>query len=540
MLEKSQVPDEAPSVSQGDYYDHTTAGNTGDGIHVYEKSQVPDEAPSVSQDDYYDHTTAGNTGDGIHVLEKSQVPDEAPSVSQGDYYDHTTTTTTPSDNAGQTTTSTTPSGDAGQTTTTTPSGDDGQITTTTTPSGNNGQTTTTTTPSGNGGQTTITTTPSVDAGQTTTTTTPSGSLTTNVGTPANAPATTQNATGTTPQANGTQTRTGNGLTGQTPTTDITTTNGDGTTSRTLTYVDATQAPATALTQADQAPTPSDNAQAFDVTKADAIPDHTAVIADQADAPAVDDAANSVSVVANVLDVNAENTGGNIFTAGGAPGMADYTFFSQPVMDSATNSVDHYELLLRVWDSKQGGWHLPASFSIPASMEAHLMARAVAQLDVKDISINLTDAQFEDPDTQKAITDLAQSDAVDSLTVELATIPDSDQLATNAKVFQAAGVKVTLDNLGSHTDGTQLANAADHVDTLKVSLRGMRRDGNNLTQMTNQLAAWQKAAAAHDDSLEVEDLETPEDLAMTNDLGITAVQGYYFSRPAMPGTRADLM
>ena len=495
---------------QGDPSDplDTTDDNTNyvpDPDHVYTKAQQPGgvEQPSGTvgtnepQGDPGDplDTTDDDTNyvpDPDHVYTKAQQPDGVENMT------------------------TTPSGDDGRTTTTTPSGNDGQTTTTTTPSGDNDQTpeTTVTTPAtGN-----------------------NGGLTTNTNTATPIQTTTPNTA-----AGTTQLRTGNGLTGQTPATSTTTVNPDGTTSRTLTYVDATQAPVATTAQASQTQTPAANAktQTVDANKA-GIPDQTATIADQANTPAVASPAESVTTVANVIDDNAELTHGNIFIAGGAPGMADYTFFSQPVMDSSTNSVDHYELLLRVWDSKQGGWHLPASFSIPASMEAHLMARAVAQLDVKDISINLTDAQFEDPDTQKAITDLAQSDAVDSLTVELATIPDSEELAANAKVFQAAGVKVTLDNLGSHTDGTQLANAADHVDTLKVSLRGMRRDGNNLTQMTNQLAAWQKAAAAHNDSLEVEGLETPEDLAMTNDLGITAVQGYYFSRPAMPGTRADLM
>ena len=442
--------------------------------------------------------------------------------------DGTTTTTTPGGDDG-TTTTTTPGGDDGMTTTTTPDGDDGTTTTTTTPDGDDGTTTTTTTPDGDNG-TTTTTTPAVDGGLTTTTTT----TTPNQSTPALTTTVTPNNTIVNTPAT-TPIRTGNGLTGQTPTSDTTTTNADGTTRRTLVYVSAEQAP-----QVQQTPQASDNVQPVDASKPDAIPDQTAIIADQTNAPAADDPAESVSAVANVIDENAVLTHGNIFIAGGAPGMADYTFFSQPVMDSTTNSIDHYELLLRVWDSKQGGWHLPASFSIPASMEAHLMARAVAQLDVKDISINLTDSQFEDPDTQKAITELAQSDAVDNLTIELATIPDNDQLETNAKIFQAAGVKVTLDNLGSHTDGTQLAKAADHVDTLKVSLRGMRRDSNNLTQMRNQLTAWQQAASQHNDSVEVEGIESADELAMTNDLGITAVQGYYFSRPAMPGTRADLM
>uniref|UniRef100_UPI000F77CF8C EAL domain-containing protein n=1 Tax=Lacticaseibacillus porcinae TaxID=1123687 RepID=UPI000F77CF8C len=513
-----QVKTKVPTENTPHTFDNSLY-NTDGGVHVYQKSQVPEYSPSLTPHDQTTTTPSGNAGTPSTTTPGGD--DGTPTTTTPGGNDGTPTTTTPGGNDGTPTTTTPGAGD-GTPTTTTPGGNDGTPTTIT-PGGNDG-TPTTITPGGNDG--TPTTTPGGDDG----TPTPNTD-TTNTTTVSQTPITTGTPTSTTAT---TPTRTGNGLTGQTPTTDTTTVNSDGTTRRTLSYVDATKAPTKA------APAVSDNAQSFNASKPHTIPDQTAIIADQTNAPSPDDPAESAPVVANVIDENAILTHGNIFTAGGAPGMADYTFFSQPVMDTATNSVDHYELLLRVWDSKQGGWHLPASFSIPASMEAHLMARAVAQLDVKDISINLTDTQFEDPDTQKAITDLAQSDAVDNLTIELATIPDNDQLEANAKVFQKAGIAVTLDNLGSHTDGTQLAKAADHVDTLKVSLRGMRRDGNTLTQMHNQLVAWQQAANTHHDSVEVEGVESAAELAMTQDLGITAVQGYYFSRPAMPGTRADLM
>ncbi|WP_164508518.1 EAL domain-containing protein [Lacticaseibacillus baoqingensis] len=308
-------------------------------------------------------------------------------------------------------------------------------------------------------------------------------------------------------------------------------------SQTITMVDATQAPTAAVGE-----------QAVANADQNGIAPAAAPQAKQAlsDIPTLSTAATPAATPADPVtppvdfrDDSAELTHGNIFTAGGAPGMADYTFFSQPVMNTATNSVDHYELLLRVWDSKQGGWHLPASFGIPASMEAHLMARAVAQLDVKNVSINFTPAQFLDDDTQKALTSLAQSKDVGHVTVELGTVPDAT-VAASAKTYQDAGITVTLDNLGNQGSTTEVAPVADQVDNLKVSLRGMRQNGDDLTQITKNLAAWQKVAQAHGNLLEVEGLETADELAVTNALGITHVQGYYFSRPAMPGTRADLM
>ncbi|WP_407892804.1 mucin-binding protein [Lacticaseibacillus sp. N501-2] len=482
-----------------------------------------------------------------------------------------TNTGTPTNGGGTTNTNTgTPTNGGGTTNTNTGTPTNGGGTTNTntgTPTNGGGTTNTNTgTPTNGGGTTnTNTGTPTNGGGTTNTNTgTPTnggGTTNTNTGTPTNGGGTTNTNTGTptnggnmtntptpiattpapnTPNSPLTAQPTGNGINEQTPTTDTTTTNPDGTVSRTVTYVDATQAPTTAAdATTDTGDQPGD--ANTDVAKPNAIaPVMDGLNTNIVNAPKLDDPSNSVSQVVDVINDNAKLTHGNIFIAGGAPGMADYTFFSQPVMNTATNSVDHYELLLRVWDSKQGGWHLPASFAIPASMEAHLVARAVAQLDVKNASINLTDAQFSDPDTQKAVVKLAQSDGMGQLTIELGSIPDASTLSANIKTYHDAGINVTLDNLGSHTDGTQLAKAADLVDTLKVSMRGMRRDGSNLNQIATQLGAWQKAATAHHDSLVVEGLETSDELAMTNGLGINAVQGYYFSRPAMPGTRADLM
>lgn len=88
---KEQVPGNAPSVSNADYYDYTAEGELpDDNPQSWVHARVPEDAPSVTNDHYYDYTAEGKLPDANpHYWFKAAVPTDSPSVTPDDYYDYT-------------------------------------------------------------------------------------------------------------------------------------------------------------------------------------------------------------------------------------------------------------------------------------------------------------------------------------------------------------------------------------------------------------------------------------------------------------------
>lgn len=222
-------------------------------------------------------------------------------------------------------------------------------------------------------------------------------------------------------------------------------------------------------------------------------------------------------------------------------------WGQPEYAVATGKLAGYELFLREKPTADGQWQLPADFSkfSPGTM-ANLIGATLKTLpkDFELVSFNLDQEQFVDPAyTTLLVAVQAQLDY--ALVIELTErrgkgrqVIELSDLVAAAKQFQAAGLRVCLDDVGTGENQTALVDALDpFVSEYKYALQNVRGK-LSLPEVAAEVTLWRDRAARLHKRFALEGFEDPEDVRLIQAFSPDLVQGYYFGRPHTLPIAAD--
>lgn len=222
-------------------------------------------------------------------------------------------------------------------------------------------------------------------------------------------------------------------------------------------------------------------------------------------------------------------------------------WGQPKYAAATGKLAGYELFLREKQTDDGQWQLPNDFSkfSPSTM-ANLIGATLKTLpqDFELVSFNLDQEQFVDAhyiDVLVAVQAQLDYSLVIELTerrghgtqaIELANLVDA------AKHFQAAGLRVCLDDVGTGANQLALVDALDpYVSEYKYALQNVRGQ-LDLNQVVKDVTMWRERAARLHKSFALEGFEEAKDVRLIQAFSPDLVQGYYFGRPHTLPIAAD--
>ncbi|KOF52509.1 MULTISPECIES: cyclic di-GMP phosphodiesterase [unclassified Achromobacter] len=223
-------------------------------------------------------------------------------------------------------------------------------------------------------------------------------------------------------------------------------------------------------------------------------------------------------------------------------------YYQPKLASRTGEVDGVEALVR-WRSPERGLIGPDVF-IPYAEESGLIsqlgvwvmreaARQAAEwrrqgLDIR-IAINMSARQLDDKgvvsDFMRAISDAGGECMLDIELTESCLVEDEDAAIGLIKQFRQLGARVHMDDFGTgYSSLSQLARLP--LDAIKLDASFVRGVNEN---PVSQALARAIVAVARTLELKViaEGVETHEETAFLDTLGVDAKQGYLYAKP-MPG------
>lgn len=215
----------------------------------------------------------------------------------------------------------------------------------------------------------------------------------------------------------------------------------------------------------------------------------------------------------------------------AQGAPTYAFFAQPIMYQ--NQRFASELLLRSFDEDNQHWVLPARFDLPVAQQVDLLYQAVAHLACSRVAINLTLAQFADPQTAAALIACYQHDAGPSaLTVEIVDVPDLATTRRISAMYRDAGIRIHIDDVGSDNSYELVRELIPYVDGVKFAIQNLRQHEDD-ERIHERIRFWAEVARKNHLRLILEGVETQADVDFATALGITYFQGYFFAKPSLP-------
>jgi diguanylate cyclase (GGDEF)-like protein len=222
-----------------------------------------------------------------------------------------------------------------------------------------------------------------------------------------------------------------------------------------------------------------------------------------------------------------------------------TLHYQPVMSCARGRVGGVEALLR-WRHPEKGDISPAVF-VPVAEEAGLMPalgawvldRAFAdsaRWPDLEVAVNLSPVQFRNADLIAMLEGLLAKHAVDPARIVLEVtegvlLESTDRNRTILEAIRDIGFKVALDDFG--TGYSSLRYLSDfRFDKIKIDrafVTGINERKRAMTIIQSVVALGRGLGM----SIVAEGVETEAEASVMRLLGVSELQGYYFSRPVEP-------
>ncbi|WP_251977132.1 EAL domain-containing protein [Salinicola avicenniae] len=224
-------------------------------------------------------------------------------------------------------------------------------------------------------------------------------------------------------------------------------------------------------------------------------------------------------------------------------------FLQPIVDAGTGEIDGFEALMRLYDPCEGIMS-PGSFieiaersGLISPLWEMLMEQALPVLKdpaMRDaygesflLSINLSTRQLLDPCLLDTLIAASRRHGVSFQRLQV-EVTETSVLSDPVKAFRildrirAAGIGVALDDFGSgYSSLAQLTSLP--MDTVKID-RELVRNVTTLPRKRHVLAAVIELCQRLDYRVVVEGVEDRLTLEMLCDLGVSDIQGFYYSRP----------
>lgn len=174
--------------------------------------------------------------------------------------------------------------------------------------------------------------------------------------------------------------------------------------------------------------------------------------------------------------------------------------------------------------------MPDDFELPVKELSRLVQQVLAEHPHQQLNLNLTARQFRDEEVAEALASLASYDQdLSQLTIEITELANLDVTRRVSAIYRAAGIKIMIDDVGSDNSFEVVRNELIFVDGIKFAMQNLRRT-NTAAQMRERVEFWQQVAQETSCAFILEGVETSEDVALTDQFGITRVQGYFYDRP----------
>ncbi len=224
-------------------------------------------------------------------------------------------------------------------------------------------------------------------------------------------------------------------------------------------------------------------------------------------------------------------------------MTKYRFFAQQQINTVTNAVLGYELLIK--EDTSEGWRLPSSFTdIDSEAFADLLIATAKILGrkVRYCSVNINREQLMDTDIADAIIKSQMEIYPTKLVVEL-TEDVTKQNYSTAEVqeqlerFLKHGIKVSLDDVGTgYNQFKDIEDLLPIASEIKFAVQNFKVKIQD-PKIKQKIHFWNAISSEYKIRLVLEGIETKADNQLSQSFGITTRQGYYFSKPqllSLPG------
>ncbi|QMU08702.1 EAL domain-containing protein [Levilactobacillus suantsaii] len=212
----------------------------------------------------------------------------------------------------------------------------------------------------------------------------------------------------------------------------------------------------------------------------------------------------------------------------------YRFFVQPQVNTMTQRLMGYELLLRA--HQQDYWVTPTDFTaIPIDQQMTLSYQEIVRIlrdhqDHPAISLNLNRQQFTNDLTIGNLIGLTKAVPGLDLTIELTEAPQLTELQRFVAIYRAFGIHLSLDDVGTDNPwGTRTQEIMPFMDSIKFALQNFRAQ-NRQADLLASLKTWRKIADIYHLDLIVEGVESKQDELLAQKYNAAMTQGYYYSKP----------
>ena len=223
-----------------------------------------------------------------------------------------------------------------------------------------------------------------------------------------------------------------------------------------------------------------------------------------------------------------------------------TMVFQPIVGLADGTVTGYEALARFVTQPMmppNAWFEAASrVELGASLEALAIEKSLARLDEFPdgvrVSVNVSARYLASEEVGRALAACPLSRVVVELT-EYEEDVDMAAVLESLGAMRERGAKIALDDVGSGYSGLERVVRLE-PDRIKLDRTLVAGIDHHLTQQA-MVAATVSYAHRVGAEIVAEGIETPEELAVLQELGVDLGQGYLLARPAealLPGTRLD--
>lgn len=217
------------------------------------------------------------------------------------------------------------------------------------------------------------------------------------------------------------------------------------------------------------------------------------------------------------------------------------FFEQEIIDvtPAGNTKWGAELLLRAKNPRNQQWELPERFDISVEQQISFITEVlIRDRDLKRMTINLTLAQFSNSNTANSLAGFTTAAyGPETLIIEITTVPDLSTIRRVTALYRSAGVKIYIDDVGSDNSYELVRNILPYIDGVKFAIQNLRpKEADERIQ--ERIAFWAEIAENAGIDFILEGVETNEDMAFAQGLGVSHYQGFYFGKPVLPGRDDD--
>ncbi|WP_334329806.1 EAL domain-containing protein [Companilactobacillus sp. HBUAS59699] len=216
----------------------------------------------------------------------------------------------------------------------------------------------------------------------------------------------------------------------------------------------------------------------------------------------------------------------------------YRYFVQPQVDTHTDTIIGYELLMKKHTPE--GWRLPESFSaIDPQITADLLIETTKVLSdkVRRLSVNISREQLMTTTISEAIIQSQQQIYPTKLVVEL-TEDDSphnypiEEIIQKLSDFLDRGMQISLDDVGTGINHFQnIKDLLPFASELKFALQNFSKKFID-DKMKQKIHFWHAMSQEYGLRLIIEGIEDKADHQLSDKLGVHLKQGYYYSKPQL--------